>query len=80
MSALWSLIINNRIARYIGGALLAILGVLTFGVVKKREGRAEADADRLKAETKARSKGDKAVTDSKATGKTWQDRLKDHKR
>ena len=41
LTILW----NNRITRTIGAILLAVLGVLTFGQVKKREGRKEAEAD-----------------------------------
>ena len=35
-------LMGSRIARAIGAALIAVLGVLTFGAVKKREGKREA--------------------------------------
>lgn len=64
----------------IGAALAGIFAILAAWVAGKRSGRQKADLDAMKAETKARAKGDAAVAESKATGKPWQDRLKDHKR
>lgn len=53
MTFLWSLLINNRIARFIGGALVAILGVLTFGAIKKREGAQAAKSAQQAKDAKA---------------------------
>lgn len=44
MTWLIHLFLGNRIVRFIGAALVAVAGVLTFGAVKKREGRVEAQA------------------------------------
>ena len=53
--ALWAIITGNRIARALGIAVMAVLGVLTFGAVKKREGaqdqKAKHDAANAKAHT-----------------------------
>ncbi len=45
MTWLIQLFLGNRIVRLIGAALVAVAGVLTFGVVKKREGRVEARSE-----------------------------------
>jgi len=42
---LWRLIAGNKVARAIGGALMAIAAVLTFGALKKREGARTAKSD-----------------------------------
>jgi len=42
---LWRLITGNKVARAIGGALMAIAAVLTFGAIKKREGARTAKSD-----------------------------------
>jgi len=49
-------LLNNRLARFIGGALAAIASVLTFGAVKRRQGAQEA---------KAQAAADAAKTDLK---------------
>ena len=38
-----SLIWNNKLTRALAGAALAVLAALSFGAVKKREGRKEAE-------------------------------------
>ncbi len=42
---LWRLVVGNKVARAIGGALMAIAAVLTFGAIKKREGARTAKSD-----------------------------------
>jgi len=49
---LWHIITNNPIARAIGAAMVAVAGVLTFGAIKKREGRKEAVAERAAEDAK----------------------------
>lgn len=50
---IWTAILQSRIARMIGTAVMAVLAVLTFGAVKRREGakaqKAKQDADTVKA-------------------------------
>ena len=43
---LWRLLTGNKIARTFGMVVMAILGVLTFGALKKREGAQAANAKR----------------------------------
>jgi len=51
---IWNLILGNRVVRFTGAALVAVLGFLTFGMVQKRKGRlaerAERTAESLKVE------------------------------
>jgi len=49
-------ITGSRIARTIGLAIMAVLGVLTFGAVKKREGVRDAKAKRAAQDAKAHQK------------------------
>ena len=53
--ALWTILTTNKFARALGIAVMAVLGVLTFGAVKKREGaqdqKAKQDAANAKAHT-----------------------------
>ena len=51
--ALWAIITGNRIARALGIAVMAVLGVLTFGAVKKREGAKDQKAKQDAANAKA---------------------------
>lgn len=44
MTWIIGLLFNNKIARTIGMVVMAVLGVLTFGAVKKREGARDAKA------------------------------------
>jgi hypothetical protein len=53
MTWLWAIITGNPIARAIGAALVAAAGILTFGAIKKREGRKEAVAKRAAQDAKA---------------------------
>jgi hypothetical protein len=57
---LWRIITGNPIARAIGGALVAVAGVLTFGAIKKREG---AQAARSEAAAKAAKAKEKTIED-----------------
>lgn len=57
---IWRLITGNPIARAIGGALVAIAGILTFGAIKKREG---ARAARSKAAAEAAKAKEKTIED-----------------
>ena len=50
---IWRLITGNPIARAIGGALVAIAGILTFGAIKKREGAQAAKAKQATKDAKA---------------------------
>lgn len=57
MTALiWNFLIGNKIARTIGFAVMAVLGALTFGAVKKREGARDAKAKRAAQDAKAHQK------------------------
>jgi hypothetical protein len=54
IAPIWQFLIGNRIARTLGMIVMAVLGVLTFGAVKKREGAQDArakDAARAAKET-----------------------------
>jgi len=57
---LWRIITGNPIARAIGGALVAIAGILTFGAIKKREG---AQAARSEVAAKAAKAKEKTIED-----------------
>ena len=52
---IWATILQSRIVRWICAAVMAVLAVLTFGAVKRREGvtaeRAKRAADDAKAHT-----------------------------
>ena len=76
---IWRLITGNRIARTVGVIVMAVLGVLTFGAVKKREGMRDAKAKQTEATLKgiqAGAKGAaKAETDLRA-GKTPEDSVR----
>jgi len=56
MSWIIGLLFNNKIARTIGMVVMAVLGVLTFGAVKKREGARDAKAKRAAQDAKAHQK------------------------
>jgi hypothetical protein len=49
---IWTFLTGNKIARTIGMVVMAVLGVLTFGAVKKREGAQGAKAKRDVADAK----------------------------
>ena len=51
--ALWTILTTNKLARALGIAVMAILGVLTFGAVKKREGAQDQKAKQDAANAKA---------------------------
>jgi succinate dehydrogenase/fumarate reductase flavoprotein subunit len=53
---IWSFLTGNKIARTIGLAVMAVLGVLTFGAVKKREGAQQAKAKQAVEAAKAKEK------------------------
>ncbi len=80
MTALWAFLSATGLVKWLAGAAALVLGYVGIVFRAKRAQRRADEAERIVAETKARAKGDAAVADSKATGKTWQDRLKDHKR
>lgn len=52
MNFLLNFLIGNKLARTIGMVVMAVLGVLTFGAVKKREGIQQAKAKRDIADAK----------------------------
>jgi hypothetical protein len=49
---IWTFLTGNKITRTIGMVVMAVLGVLTFGAVKKREGAQVAKAKRDVADAK----------------------------
>ena len=51
--ALWTILTTNKLARALGIAVMAVLGVLTFGAVKKREGAKDQKAKQDVANAKA---------------------------
>jgi succinate dehydrogenase/fumarate reductase flavoprotein subunit len=53
---IWTFLTGNKIARTIGMAVMAVLGVLTFGAVKKREGAQAAKAKQAADAAKAKEK------------------------
>ena len=53
---IWGFLTGNKIARTIGLAVMAGLGVLTFGAVKKREGVQSAKAKQAAEAAKAKEK------------------------
>lgn len=64
----WRLLTGNPIARALGIAIIAVLGVLTFGKVKRREGvkvgRKEERAEAKKRDTEhAQDIRDRVATD-----------------
>lgn len=53
---IWRIITGNPIARAIGGALVAVAGILTFGAIKKREGAQAARSEAAAKDAKAKEK------------------------
>lgn len=53
ITTLWTILTTNKLARALGIAVMAILGVLTFGAVKKREGAKDQKAKQDAANAKA---------------------------
>jgi hypothetical protein len=78
---IWTFLTGNRIARTIGLAVMAVLGVLTFGAVKKREGaqeaRSEAAAKAAKADREAHERMNHADLGIGATDAERIERLRD---
>lgn len=64
----------------IAAGLTILAGLIGWRIKIGRDVRRKVENKRIVAETKARKRGDDAVAKSKATGKTWQERLRDHKR
>jgi len=53
ITTLWTILTTNKLARALGIAVMAVLGVLTFGAVKKREGAKDQKAKQDVANAKA---------------------------
>ena len=53
---IWSFLTGNKIVRTIGMVVMAVLGVLTFGAVKKREGAQGAKAKQAAEAARAKEK------------------------
>ena len=53
ITTLWTILTTNKLARALGIAVMAVLGVLTFGAVKKREGAQDQKAKHDAANAKA---------------------------
>jgi hypothetical protein len=75
---IWQFLTGNRIARTIGMVVMAVLGVLTFGAVKKREGARDAKAKRdiqdlkgFKKTTERMQDADAAMGDDPAALREW---------
>lgn len=70
------LLLQSRIARYIGGVLGATL-ILAGALVGIRRNAVEGERQRVEIEKmKAEAKGDAAVVESRRSGLPWQERLK----
>lgn len=63
---IWTFLTGNRIARTIGLAVMAVLGVLTFGAVKKREGAQQAKAKQATKDAKAYRQTNERMQDADA--------------
>lgn len=76
--ALWTILTTNKLARALGIAVMAVLGVLTFGAVKKREGardqKAKTDAANARETIKAHEERTDVEADV-ARGGNARDRL-----
>lgn len=74
--ALWTILTTNKLARALGIAVMAVLGVLTFGAIKKREGANGERANQAESRAEAAQRGTegaaKAVTELRK-GKTPQE-------
>ncbi len=66
MTALWAIISGNPIARALGIAIMAVLGVLTFGKIKRREGVKDERSRRDAADAKKTIKAHKERSDVEA--------------
>lgn len=64
MNFLLNFLIGNKIARTIGMVVMAVLGVLTFGAVKKREGARDAKAKQAAAQAKADREAHERMNDA----------------
>jgi tetrahydromethanopterin S-methyltransferase subunit G len=62
----WTFLTGNKIARTIGMVVMAVLGVLTFGAVKKREGAQDAKAKQAVKDAKAYRKTNERMQDADA--------------
>jgi hypothetical protein len=73
---IWQFLTGNKIARTIGMVVMAVLGVLTFGAMKKREGARDARQKRAEATVKRVEAGSKGAAEAEAdlrAGKTPED-------
>ncbi len=61
---IWRIITGNKVARAIGGALMAIAAVLTFGAIKKREGARDAKAKQAQAQATADRKAHERINEA----------------
>jgi hypothetical protein len=61
---IWTFLTGNKIARTIGMVVMAVLGVLTFGAVKKREGAQGQKAKQAEAQAKAEAKAHERMNDA----------------
>jgi hypothetical protein len=66
IAMIWTFLTGNKIARTIGLAVMAVLGVLTFGAVKKREGAQGAKAKQAVKDAKAYRKTNERMQDADA--------------
>ncbi len=66
IGVIWNFLIGNKLARTIGMAVMAVLGVMTFGAVKKREGAQSAKAKQAVRDAKAYRETNERMQDADA--------------
>lgn len=69
-------LLTSKIGRMIGAVVMAILAVVTFGAVKKKEGRKEAENDFLKDKDKREAAARNRLNEGRRSGLSPTDRVR----
>jgi hypothetical protein len=64
ISIIWTFLTGNRIARTIGLAVMAVLGVLGYGKLQERRGAQSAKAKQAEAKAKADAQAHERMNDA----------------
>lgn len=70
-------LLTSRLGRALSAVVAGVIAILTFGAVKKKQGRTEAQTDALRDSAKRQEKGREAVKDLRGADRdTLIDRLR----
>ena len=64
IALIWNFLIGNKIARTIGMVVMAVLGVLTFGQLKRSQGAREAKAKQAQQQAAADRKAHERINEA----------------